>query len=65
MRENRKYWKEDLIGHLEDAKTLTLSIQDAIEDEEVESHEPYGFNRDYDVIAVELSKMVRKLRSLP
>jgi hypothetical protein len=65
MREQRKYWREDLIGHLEDAKILALSIQDAIGDEEIEKHEPVGFNRDYDVIAAELTKMLRKLRSLP
>lgn len=62
---NREMWKEDLIGHLDDAKTLALSIQDTIEDEEIENHLPHGFNKDYEALAMELNKMIRKLRSLP
>lgn len=64
MRRDRDVWKNDLIGHLDDAKTLALSIQDTIEDEEIENNHPHGFNRDYDMIAMELGKMLNKLRSL-
>lgn len=63
MRDQKRYWKEDLLGHLDDAKILALSIQDATEDEEIENHRPYGYDQTYESVARDLSKMIAKLRA--
>lgn len=64
MRDQKGHWKIDLLGHLEDAKILALSIQDATEDEEIENHRPYGYDQTYEGVAKELSKLINKLRAL-
>lgn len=64
MREEVKRWKLDVIGHLEDAQILAHSIQDAIEDEEVEKNQPYGYDQTYRGVAREIGKLLAKLRGV-
>lgn len=64
MRNQKNHWKIDLLGHLEDAKILALSIQDATEDEEIENNRPYGYDQTYEGIAKDLAKLISKLRSV-
>jgi hypothetical protein len=64
MKDEIKHWKLDLIGHLEDAQILAHSIQDAKEDEEIEKHQPYGYDQTYRGIARDLGKLLDKIRSI-
>lgn len=64
MRDQKSNWKIDLIGHLEDAKILAISIQDATETEEIENHLPYGFDQTYEGVGKELGRLIAKLRAL-
>ena len=63
MRDRKHFWKIDLMGHLEDAKILALSIQDATEDEEIENNRPYGYDQTYEGIAKDLGRLIAKLRA--